>query len=226
MTLFDLIAIGILLVSALVGFTRGAVRELITVFAFMLSALAALYLLPVVRPFLIGRLGPPWAANAAAVVLVFVVAYILLRVAAHWMTARLHEQPALGALNRGLGLAFGVVRALVFFGVFYLVFNMATPPELVPSWIADAKLYPVARISGRIVGAVAPKALRVSSHIGPALTRAVTDPGEENQTTEAEPDEPVAPSAAQSRSKHRPPRGHGYDKRTRDGIDALVERSR
>jgi len=50
MTLFDLIAIAILVISALIGFQRGAVRELVTVFAFTLAALAALYMMPVARP--------------------------------------------------------------------------------------------------------------------------------------------------------------------------------
>jgi membrane protein required for colicin V production len=234
-TLFDWIAIVILLVSGLVGFTRGAVRELITVFAFTLAALAALYLMPVAGPIARHALHPSWVANAAAIVAVFVVAYVALRVLGSWITARLHEQTALGALDRSIGLCFGVVRALVFLGVFYLVFNMATPAELVPPWISQGKLYPLARASARVVGAFAPRALKASSHIGPALERAVTGDGQPEDLTAA-PDaavpeapaqaEPNRPNPARSVAEKPARKASGYDKRSRDDIDALVERSR
>ena len=228
MTLFDLIAIAVLAISGLVGFTRGAVRELVTVFAFTLSALAAIYLMPLAGPVARRMVHPTWAANAAAVVTVFLVAYIALRICGGWVTAALHDQAALGAIDRTIGLGFGLVRALVFLGVFYLVFNMATPPELVPKWISDGMLYPVARASGQLVGAVAPRALKASSHIGPALERAVADTGENDTAPAAEPAPGPAdrPPAAQLRTEKAPRRAPAYDKRSRDDIDALVERSR
>jgi membrane protein required for colicin V production len=235
LTLFDLIAIAILAISGLIGFTRGAVRELITVFAFTLAALAAIYLMPVAGPISRRMVHPTWAANAAAVVTVFVVAYVALRVCGSWITSRLHEQVALGAIDRSIGLCFGVLRALVFLGVFYLVFNMATPPELVPKWISEGTLYPVARAAGKIVGAVAPRALKASSHIGPALERAVTETGEDDNAGAAvlspAPAAPALtvpdrPPAAQPQSEKAPRKVPTYDKRSRDDIDALVERSR
>ena len=41
MTLFDLIALSVILVSAGIGFVRGAVREVMTILAFVLAALIA-----------------------------------------------------------------------------------------------------------------------------------------------------------------------------------------
>jgi len=227
-TLFDLITIVILLVSALVGFTRGAVRELVTVFAFTLAALAGVFLMPVSAPVMRSIMGPPWAAAAAGVVLVFVIAYIGLRLVGQWATARLHAEAALGMLDRSIGLAFGVVRALVFLGVFYLVFNLATPPELMPRWIADAKLLPLARASARTIQSVAPEGLRVAGGLRPALERAVREADEDATDTPLSLD-PVsavrnsldaAVRASQARSDQ------GYDTRTRDRIDDLVEQAR
>jgi membrane protein required for colicin V production len=166
---------------------------------------------------------PAWAANAAAVAVVFVIAYVVLRMAGHWLTVRLHAHAGLGAVDRSIGLCFGVVRALVFLGVFYLVFNMATPAELVPTWISHGKLYPLARASARVIGAAAPRALKASSPIGPALERAVTDQGADTAGQIPHADHP---NAARSRSENPPRKTPGYDKRSRDDIDALVERSR
>jgi len=217
-TLFDVIAVVILLVSGLVGFTRGAVRELVTVFAFALAGLASVYLLPLSGPLARSLMQPAWAANAAAVIVTFVVAYIALRVAGYWLTSSLRQHAALGTFDRVIGLGFGIVRALLLLGVFYLVFNMATPPELVPRWIAEAKLYPVARESGRLIGAVTPRAIKASERLGPALKRAVDEDDAAGPSTDE--------TALESRSRNRDQGQAGYDKRSRDDIDALVERSR
>ncbi len=233
MTLFDLITIVILLVSGLVGFTRGAVRELVTVFAFTLAALAGVFLLPLSGPLMRSIMGPPWAAAAAAVVVVFIITYIALRLIGHWMTSQLHAQAALGAIDRTIGLAFGVVRALVFLGVFYLVFNLATPPELMPRWIADAKLLPLARASARTIQAVAPEGLRAAGSLGPALERVVggEDDGGAANATDADPlaagRNALDAAVEATQPSGQPGRGDpGYDNRTRGGIDDLVEQSR
>jgi membrane protein required for colicin V production len=212
-TLFDLIAVLIVVVSALVGFTRGAVRELVTVFAFTVAAMASIYLLPFAAPLFEGVMKPDWVAKAAAVVAVFILAYIALRLGGGYLTSRLQSQAALGTVDRIIGLAFGVIRALVFLGVFYLVFNLATPPELVPRWIADGRLYPVARLSARVLQGVAPKSL-AEGPLAPLESVVKADPGGESG--------PSAQTPRRNRARTAP----GYDKRSRDDIDALIEKTR
>lgn len=228
MTLFDIIALVVLVISGLVGFSRGAVREMVTVLAFGLSAMAAVFMMPLAGPLARQTVHPDWAANALAVVVVFAVVYLLLRLAGSWITAKLHSQAALGTIDRLIGLGFGVIRAVIFLGVFYLVFNAATPPELTPRWIANARLLPVAQASASAIEALAPKGMKAAGRLGPALERAVEPGG--NQASEVN-DEPLpssrpAPKSAASgqRPAGKPPGGYG--KSTRDDIDALVERSR
>jgi membrane protein required for colicin V production len=212
-----------------VGFTRGAVRELVTVFAFTLAALAGVFLLPISAPLVRSIFGPPWAATAAAVVVVFVIAYVALRLAGHWMTSQLHSQAALGAVDRSIGLGFGVLRALVFLGVFYLVFNLATPPELMPRWIAEARLLPVARASAEAIQAVAPKGLSVAGGLRPTLERAVRGDDASSNTqsnTISGPGAAVRQSLDDAVDASRAQKAPAYDNRSRDSIDDLVERSR
>jgi membrane protein required for colicin V production len=172
---------------------------------------------------------PPWAATAAAVVMVFVIAYVALRLAGHWVTSHLHSQAALGAVDRTIGLGFGVLRALVFLGVFYLVFNLATPPELMPRWIADAKLLPVARASGEAIQAVAPKGLKVAGGLRPTIERAVRgdDAGTKaGADTISDPVEATRRSLDAAVRASQAQKAPGYDNRSRDSIDDLIERSR
>jgi membrane protein required for colicin V production len=223
-TLFDGIALLVLVISGLVGFSRGAVREMVTVLAFGLAALASVMTMPLAGSIARKTVHPDWAANALAVVVVFVVVYILLRLAGSWVTAKLHSQAALGTLDRLIGLGFGVIRALIFLGVFYLVFNAATPPELTPRWIADARLLPVAQGSADMIQAMAPRGMKAAGRLGPALERAVEPTGNEtlDVTEDTKPaPEPVAPAPRPATKAQ-----GGYGKTARDDIDALVERSR
>ncbi|MDB5467361.1 MAG: colicin production protein, partial [Phenylobacterium sp.] len=65
-TQFDLIALLILAVSGLIGFARGAMRELTTVIAFVLAVAIALLALRFTGPIARHWLHPAWIGNVAA----------------------------------------------------------------------------------------------------------------------------------------------------------------
>ncbi|MEO6339028.1 MAG: CvpA family protein [Caulobacteraceae bacterium] len=226
MTLFDAIAAIVLLVSGLIGFSRGAVREMITVAAFILAAFAAAYLLPYTGPAARAVVHPTWAATAVALVATFLIVFILLKILAGMAVARLHTQPVLGAADRAIGVGFGILRGLAFLGMFYLVFNAATPREWTPEWISKAKLYPLARASAGVIQSVAPKGMKAAGRYGPMFQNVVKD----GFSNEEEPDD-VAPEARNRDETSTSPskklrNDKSYGKSQRESIDALVERSR
>lgn len=227
MTLFDAIAAIILLVSALIGFSRGALREMITVGAFIVSAFAAAFLLPTTGPLARAVIHPTWAATAVALIAVFLIVFIVLRILAGMAVARLHTQPVLGAADRAIGVGFGILRALVFLGLFYLVFNAATPREWTPDWISKAKLYPLARASARVIQAVAPKGMKAAGRYGPMFQNAVKGGFSNEEGAGVD----VAPEARRRDETSTTPskklhNTQSYGKSQREDIDALVERSR
>jgi membrane protein required for colicin V production len=203
-TLFDFIAIGILLVSGLIGFVRGAAREVITVAAFVLAVVLALVALRLSGPIARHAIHPAVLANAIAFLAVFALAYVLLRVTGSLLVRRIQQTEALGTVDRTIGVGFGLVRALVVLGVFYLAFNAATPADRVPQWIKAAKLYPVADASGHMLMKLEPEGSKVAGKVAPVLESAVRDGGA-----------PASSSQAAS-----------YDDTSRKGLDDLVEKTR
>ena len=227
MTLFDVIAAIVLLVSALIGFSRGAVREMINVAAFLLATLGAAYLLRFTGPPARAMVHPTWAATAVALVVTFLIIFIVLKFLAGMAVARLHTQPVLGAADRAIGVGFGLLRALVFLGLFYLVFNAATPREWTPAWISQAKLYPLARASAGVIQSVAPKGMKAAGRYGPVFQNVVKD----SFSNEEDAGSDVAPEARRrdetsARPSNKLHNTQSYGKSQRDDIDALVERSR
>lgn len=199
--MFDLIVLLILAVSALVGFLRGAVREVVTVVAFIVSILVAVFLLRFTAPIFRHIVHPDWLASALALLVIFLAVYIVLRVLGGLLTDKI-KKTNLGALDRAVGLGFGLVRALVTLGLFNIVFHIATPPERTPKWVTEAKLYPLTEVSADALRALAPKGSAIADKVAPALKNAVSDSAGDN-----------APD-------------RGYEARDRKAMNDLLEKSR
>lgn len=235
MTGFDVFAILAVLVSALIGYARGAVREVVTLCAFGLAAVAAIAALPYAAPPLRHVIHPSWAAAAAAVAIVFILVYVLVRTGGGMLTERL-QRSSLGAVDRAGGAGFGVLRALIFLGLAALLIEATPwPSGSKPGWIARALTYPAARASGRTLLALAPAGNGAAGRFGRFVKEGVSagfqPDAEENATRNTEEDRGIVlqssdadtPPRNRSTSRHRP---NAYDRRSREGVDTLVERSR
>jgi len=201
--MFDLIALVVLAVSAGVGLIRGFVRETVTIVAFVAAALAAIFGLRFVGPIARDAIDPPWLGSIVAMLVVFLAVYVLVRVAAGALTKGV-RQSSLGSVDRAAGFGVGLVRGLVVLGVFYLVFNLITPRERVPAWVADSWLYPVASQSGQLLSRLAPGGAVQAGRFGPAIERAVREGVEEPPSTDTSPSPDEATEGADP-APERPP---------------------
>lgn len=201
MTQFDFIVLALLVLSAGVGFARGAAREIAAFIALIAAALAAVFGLPVAAPAVRQVVHPDWLGAVAALVLVFGVVYLALRLIGAQVARRIQETDLLGALDRSVGLLFGLGRGLIVLGALFLMFNAATPADLQPRWITGATTWPLARNMGNFLNRLAPQGLDIAGRLKPAFDRAVGDAGDRNVKG-------------------------GYDARQRDSMDDLVEKSR
>ncbi|MGA0601170.1 CvpA family protein [Caulobacter sp. KR2-114] len=221
MSLFDVVAGLVLIVSGLIAFIRGATREVTTVLAFIAAIFVAVYGLRFSGPIARHAIHTAWIANTAAVLLLFVFAYILFRVIGGALTQKV-RQTALSGLDRLLGLGIGLVRGAVVVGAFTLLINAATPPERMPAWIKDAKLYPAASGVASILRSVAPEGLRMAHTVEPSMRDAVkagtTDAGADSAADEDQ-------SAADSATTETAAKPH-HGKRPRSTPDDLQERER
>jgi membrane protein required for colicin V production len=201
-TKFDLIVAVLFVLSAGVGFLRGAIREVAALVALLAAAWLAIFGLPVLTPLMGHFIHTRWLAATAALVLVFAVTYIVLRLIGAVIAQNVQRTHVLGMLDRLGGLAIGVARGLVVLGGLYLMFNAATPEDLRPSWITGSATWPVARSMGGLITAVAPHGLDLAGRVKPAFDQAVKGPSRDRNAA------------------------GGYDARERGEIDDLVEKSR
>lgn len=173
MPIFDVIAGLILIVSGATGFVRGAVREMVTVIAFAAAAALALIGLRYSGPLFRRMMDPDWLATTVAVIVVFVLVYLVLRLIGAAMTKSLHGSQALGLADRVIGLGFGLIRALVILGVFHMLFTAALMGGPAPAWTEKSKIYPISAASARVLRVFAPKGSQLAGAISRAAEKAV-----------------------------------------------------
>jgi len=201
-TQFDFIVLGLLAISAVVGFARGAAREIAALAALVLAAAAAIFGLPLFAPVARSIVQPDWLGTVAGLIVVFTVIYVALRLIGAGIARRVQETNVLGALDRTVGLLIGLARGLVVLGALNLMFNAATPKDLQPRWIVGSTTWPLAQNMGRFLTSLAPQGLDLADRLRPALDRAVQD-GSRDRTA-----------------------ADGYEARQRGELDELVEKSR
>jgi membrane protein required for colicin V production len=181
----------------------------LTLFDIIALLILAVSVLPFTGPVARAAVKPSWAANTVALLLIFLAVYILVRVLAAALTRGVHSTQTLGTVDRLIGAGFGLIRGLVFLGVFNLVFNLAPPPSGVPAWVGEAKLYPLSADCARTLLALAPKGSALAGRITPAIAHAVA-----NQS------DPATSSAIGQTDDN------SYNHPGRKGLEDAVEKSR
>ncbi len=214
MSLFDIIAGLLLIVSAIIGLARGATREVTTVMAFLAAAVIAVFGLRFTGAIAAHTMATPWMANVAALLVTFVAVYVAFRVIAG-MLSRGIQRSVLSGPDRVLGGGIGVARGLIAVGAGLLLVDAALPAQQMPSWITGARLYPVADASASLLRAFAPRGWKLAGDMAPGVASAIM--GDTQTTRYAPPNDGPA-----VRSGH----DSGYSERQRKALDVLVEKSR
>jgi len=173
-TQFDILVLLLLGVSAAIGFFRGAVREIFALVALVVAAGLAVFGLPAFGPMVRNVVQPDWLGTIATLALVFTVAFVALRLIGAGLAHSVQKTQMLGFLDRSLGLLIGLGRGFIVLGALYLMFNAATPEDLRPKWITEARTWPLASNMGRLLDELAPKGLDVAGRLKPAFDRAVS----------------------------------------------------
>lgn len=137
----DILVAVVLLLSGLLAFSRGAVREVLGIGAWVGAGFAAIYGFSYAREFFRKVIENHLVADAVAGLAVFLVALILLAVFSQVIASRI-QGSKFGALDRALGFIFGLLRGAVLLCLAYMLFIWAMAEEDRPPWIAKARTLP------------------------------------------------------------------------------------
>lgn len=137
-TLVDGAVALVIVVSGILAYSRGLVRELLAIAGWIVAAVAAFVLAPTVEPLVreIPYLGSILGDSCELTIIASFAAVfaVMLMIVALFtpLFSSLIRNSALGGIDQGLGLFFGVLRGIVLVAVALMVFQRAVPAGNVP----------------------------------------------------------------------------------------------
>ncbi len=155
MTALDIFVILLLGGAALIGFVRGLTHEVLALVAWV-AGIAALKLFHTpLQERLLESVGTDAGASALAFALLFLPAYIAVRLFARAVGGKARRS-VLGPIDRLLGGGFGMLKGLIGATLFFLLANLAT--DMVygtnadrPHWMTSSRTYPLLNATGRAI---------------------------------------------------------------------------
>jgi membrane protein required for colicin V production len=146
-TLLDIILLAVMLISALLAMIRGFMREVLSIAAWVIAAVATLYGYAKLLPYAKTYFNNDIIATAAVIGGTFLGTLLIVSI----ITVRFSDMvldSRVGALDRTLGFLFGLARGLIIVVVAFLFFAWLVPPKTQPSWVANAKSKVVLQSTG------------------------------------------------------------------------------
>jgi membrane protein required for colicin V production len=211
-TLLDIVLIVVMLVSGLLAMVRGFMREVLSIIAWVLAAVATLYSYAKLLPYAKQYFNNDVFAAIAVIGGVFLVTLLVVSI----LTVRISDMvldSRVGALDRTLGFLFGLARGLVIVVVAFLFFTWLVPDRSQPEWVKSAKSRVVLTGTGQWLMSMLPE--DPESTILKKLKR--PRPGE-TDTPESQPDQHgELDKPAGSRADL------GYNRSSRAGMQQLLE---
>jgi membrane protein required for colicin V production len=215
-TLLDIVLIVVMLVSGLLAMVRGFMREVLSITAWVLAAVATLYSYAKLLPFAKQYFNNDIVATAAVVGGVFLLTLLVVSV----LTIRISDMvldSRVGALDRTLGFLFGLARGLIIIVVAFQFFTWLVPDRSQPDWVKTAKSRVVLVGAGQWLMSMLPENAE-STILNKLKSRR---PGD-TDTPDAPPDQrgdidKPAGSRADDRADL------GYDRASRAGMQQLFE---
>jgi membrane protein required for colicin V production len=208
-TLLDIILIGVMLVSALLAMIRGFMREVLSIAAWVIAAIATLYAYARLLPYAKSYFNNDIIAAAVVIGGTFLGTLLIVSI----ITVRFSDMvldSRVGALDRTMGFLFGLARGLIIVVVAFLFFDWLVPARTQPAWVASAKSLKVLQGTGNWLISLLPE--DPENTILRRLRRPKQDEGEP-------PDAP--PGQKSSRETSTRTAGDGQDDRI--GMQSLIQ---
>jgi len=157
MTALDVFVFLLLIGGAAVGFVRGFVHEVISLFAWVVAIALLKLFYPQLWHGMTGTVtNNPTAAAVLAFAILFVPSLIGVKLLARSIGGRTRRHAMLGPVDRMLGGGFGALKGLLAVTLFFLLANLATdlvygPQADRPQWMTRSRTYPLLNASGRAI---------------------------------------------------------------------------
>ncbi len=206
----DLIVAAIVLLSGILAFMHGLLREILGIGVWIGAGAATITFYSIARE-PAGRYIPsPLIADVAAGALLFVGTFLILAIVSRAISRAFESADGLGAINRSLGLMFGLGRGALIVVVAYLALAWTIPERDHPEWVTKAKTTPLIKEASIMLEQALPKEWRARGRDAADVAKKTAD----NKLL----DGLIAPKATTQEQNN----SSGYNANERKAMDKLI----
>ncbi len=213
---FDAIVLGILLLSCLVAFFRGFVREVLSLGAWVGAAIVTIYFFDSaaerMRHFF-GE-GKETLAVGTAALGTYITALIGFSIINAIIVRYVKQGSDVGLLDNSLGLIFGAIRGVFIVSLGFLIITATMDEDNYPDWIEKAQTKEFAEAGADLLGEMAPQYLEDFAVLKKKLKdeqKGDDEPAVADEDKSSDEDLNDAAPAA------------GYNSKARNALDRLIE---
>lgn len=230
--IIDILVLLVLALSALIAFLRGFIREVLTIIGVLGGMVAAYYGGPHFLPLMEGWLGVDpdaetpqklfdiipytYVASFLAYGSIFVVVVVVLSIISH-MIAEAVKSVGLGAIDRTLGVVFGLVRGILLLGILYLPVYLTIEQETRDGWFQGSRSHIYIEMTAEVISGYLPEEARQR------IEDQVEEGGEAIEGQARENLERMDLLKRDDKPAGDPAQNKGYNERQREEMDKLFE---
>lgn len=136
----DVFIVAVLLLSAILSFSRGFISEMLGIGAWFVAGIAGFYAMPVLEPYTLKYLSKPLLANLASFTVAALLTLVILTLVFSRITGKVRKS-ALNRLDHFLGFIFGLIRGVVILVLIYFLM-MTLAPKALENYQKESKAFP------------------------------------------------------------------------------------
>ncbi|MBO5441897.1 MAG: CvpA family protein [Alphaproteobacteria bacterium] len=143
-------------ISMLVAFIRGFVKEVLSILGLALFVIIAIYLIPVMEPWMSKYIANAAMAKFVIFLIVLAVFYAIWIISTDKLIAKIRTS-TLSFMDRLFGLLFGFLRAVLILGFCFILVKIALPEELKSGSLKESKYFMMAEGGANLIEKLLPE---------------------------------------------------------------------
>lgn len=215
----DIFVIGLVVMSGLLAYFRGFIRELLSIVAWVGAVAAGFYGYGLVAPYLSDYILEEAIANVVAGVGIGIVTLVVLSVGASMVSGMVQESHA-GSVDKALGFLFGLARGCLILSLIYLVTTQwFIKEEDLPETVLNSRSLPVAKVGADLVMKALPEEIRRKANIAEREIRETEEELREATELYDKLSNPKPAGASEPNGTQQP----AYGNKERQQLDSLIK---
>ena len=134
----DILIIILTTISMIYGYTRGLIKEILSILSILISVYISIYIYPSLSLFIKEYIEMAVLADSISFALMFLLMYSLINIFGNFIISGISDTP-LRILDKNFGILFGFFKAVLIFSLLNILLSWTLWKKNIPVWLNNSK---------------------------------------------------------------------------------------